>query len=114
MDNELTVQINEVEVRDAFGADCRNNRVPKGPTGCANSSSILSTRQLSGEENDLKGYNIGLDVFEKGSGFDPDSDTIVRVQMVRLRRMLEHYYLTTGKNDLVCIDIPKGRYVPRL
>ena len=72
----------------------------------------LVNKQLAGEEHDLKGYNIGLDVFEKGKDFDPDSDTIVRVQMVRLRRMLEHYYLTHGKNDLLTIEVPKGRYIP--
>ncbi len=72
----------------------------------------LVTRQLAGEEDDLKGYNIGLDVFEKGKSFDPDTDTIVRVQMVRLRRMLEHYYLTHGKEEQIIIEIPKGRYVP--
>ena len=72
----------------------------------------LVTKQLAGEEDDLKGYNLGLDVFEKGKNFDPDTDTIVRVQMVRLRRMLEHYYLTHGKDAAVIIEIPKGRYVP--
>jgi TolB-like protein len=72
----------------------------------------LVKKQLDGQGNELKGYNIGLDVFRKGKDFDPDSDTIVRVQMVRLRRMLEHYYLTTGKNDPISIEIPKGRYVP--
>jgi adenylate cyclase len=30
----------------------------------------------------------------------------------RLRRALEHYYLTAGKNDPVRIEIPKGGYVP--
>ncbi len=72
----------------------------------------LVNKQLAGEEGDLKGYNIGLDVFEKGKRFDPDTDTIVRVQMVRLRRMLEHYYLTHGKEEQIIIEIPKGRYVP--
>ena len=72
----------------------------------------LVNKQLAGEEEDLKGYNLGLDVFRKGKDFDPDTDTIVRVQMVRLRRMLEHYYLTDGKDDAIIIEIPKGRYIP--
>ena len=72
----------------------------------------LVNKQLAGEEDDLKGYSIGLDVFEKGKNFDPDTDTIVRVQMVRLRRMLEHYYLSHGKYDAIIITIPKGRYIP--
>jgi adenylate cyclase len=39
-------------------------------------------------------------------------DPIVRVEAGRLRRALEHYYLTAGKNDPVRIKIPKGSYVP--
>ena len=72
----------------------------------------LINKHLAGEEGDLKGYNLGLDVFDKGKDFDPDTDTIVRVQMVRLRRMLEHYYLTDGKDEPIIIEIPKGRYIP--
>lgn len=72
----------------------------------------LVLKKNAGEESDLKGYNIGLDVFEKNDDFDPDSDTIVRVQMVRLRRMVEHYYLTEGKDEKIVITIPKGQYVP--
>jgi adenylate cyclase len=34
------------------------------------------------------------------------------VEAGRLRRALEHYYLTAGKNDPVRIHIPKGSYVP--
>ena len=30
----------------------------------------------------------------------------------RLRRDLEHYYLTDGRADPIRITIPKGRYVP--
>ena len=44
--------------------------------------------------------------------FDPQVDPIVRVEAGRLRRALEHYYLTAGKNDPVRIEIPKGGYVP--
>jgi adenylate cyclase len=39
-------------------------------------------------------------------------DPIVRVEAGRLRRALEHYYLTAGKKDPVRIKIPKGGYVP--
>ena len=72
----------------------------------------LVSKHLEGKKEDLKGYSIGVDVFDKGTDFDPDSDTIVRVQMVRLRGMLEHYYLTEGKDDPLIIDVPKGRYIP--
>ncbi len=67
---------------------------------------------LAGDTDQLKGYSIGLDVFERSVNFDPDSDTIVRVEMGRLRKKLELYYLTEGKDAPVIITIPTGTYIP--
>ena len=39
-------------------------------------------------------------------------DPIVRIQAGRLRRSLERYYLLSGKDDPVRIELPKGTYVP--
>jgi hypothetical protein len=39
-------------------------------------------------------------------------DPVVRVQAGRLRRALEHYYLTEGRKDPVRIVIHKGSCVP--
>lgn len=60
----------------------------------------------------LKGYSIALAVFGRDEAFDPSSDPLVRVQGVRLRRMLDQYYLTLGKSDPIRITLPKGSYVP--
>ncbi len=60
----------------------------------------------------LKGYSIALAVFGRDEAFDPSSDPLVRVQGVRLRRMLEQYYLTQGKSDPIRITLPKGKYIP--
>jgi TolB-like protein len=64
----------------------------------------------AGDAERLKGYAIGVDVFERGVAFDPGTDPIVRVQAGRLRKLLETYYLTTGKDDPIRIEIPKGGY----
>lgn len=69
---------------------------------------------LAGNADRLKGYAIGVDVFERGAGFDPATDPIVRVQAGRLRKLLESYYLTAGKDDPVRMDIPKGGYAVEL
>ena len=66
---------------------------------------------LAGRDNRIKAYNIALAVFDRGEDFDPLTDPIVRIEASRLRRSLEHYYLTAGKQDCVRIDIPKGSYV---
>ena len=67
---------------------------------------------LEGRSSQLKGYTIAVDVYKRTESFDPQVDPIVRVEAGRLRRALEHYYLTAGKNDPVRIGVPKGGYVP--
>ncbi len=68
---------------------------------------------LSGREKFIKGYTIALEVLNQDESFDPQMNSIVRMQAARLRRSLEHYYLTEGKNDLIRIEIPKGSYIPK-
>ncbi|MCC7252614.1 hypothetical protein [Hyphomicrobium sp.] len=69
---------------------------------------------LAGDADRLKGYAIGVDVFERGAAFDPATDPIVRVQAGRLRKLLETYYRTAGQDDPIRIEIPKGGYAVAL
>jgi len=68
---------------------------------------------LAGHKHRIKGYTIATQVFGRGADFDAGQDPIVSIQAGRLRRALERYYLVAGGRDLVHIDMPKGRYVPR-
>lgn len=70
------------------------------------------TETLEGRDKRLKGYAIGLEVFDRPDDFDPQGDTIVRVQAGQLRRRLDLYYSGDGKEAPVRILIPKGRYAP--
>ena len=67
---------------------------------------------LAGRALQIKGYTIAVSVYGRSEKFDPQVDPIVRVEAGRLRRALDQYYLTAGKNDPIRIDIPKGTYVP--
>ena len=67
---------------------------------------------LAGRAARIKAYNIATSVFGRDSGFDPQMDPIVRIEARRLRRSLERYYLTAGRDDSLRISIPKGSYVP--
>jgi TolB-like protein len=67
---------------------------------------------LEGRGCRIKAYSVALGVFDRDQDFDPLIDPIVRIEASRLRRAMEHYYLTAGKDDAVRIDIPKGSYVP--
>jgi tetratricopeptide (TPR) repeat protein len=67
---------------------------------------------LAGEEDRLKEYTIGVEVFDRGPRFDPRVDAIVRVEALKLRQKLALYYRTAGATDPIGITLPKGAYRP--
>lgn len=68
--------------------------------------------KLSGNEEKIKEYTIGVKALGRPSDFNPQLDAIVRIHAGRLRRAISQYYHGPGKNDPVFISIPKGTYVP--
>jgi adenylate cyclase len=69
---------------------------------------------LAGRPDGLTQVAIATRVFGRREDFDPTIDPIVRIQAGRLRRSLERYYLLTGVDDPVRIELPRGHYVPLL
>ena len=63
---------------------------------------------LKGRGDRLKEYVIGIEVFDRSSGYDPRTDPIVRVEARRLRSKLQAYYEADGSDSPVVIDFPKG------
>lgn len=70
------------------------------------------TETLDGRAGRIKGFTIANDVFGRNEPNAADASTIVRVEAGRLRRRLIDYYNNEGKNTSICIEIPKGTYVP--
>jgi TolB-like protein/Tfp pilus assembly protein PilF len=68
---------------------------------------------LDGNAENLKEYQIGLDVFGRQESYDTRTDPVVRVGARQLRFKLDEYYREFGESDPVVISLPKGRYVPR-
>src|SRR2546426_847316 len=58
----------------------------------------------------LKEYQIATEVLGRPPGFDPQSDSTVRVQAGRLRVKLAEYYAQDGAGDPVVVELPKGSY----
>src|SRR5271156_550178 len=58
----------------------------------------------------LKEYQIATEVLGRPPGFDPQSDSTVRVQAGRLRVKLAEYYAHEGPDDLIVVELPKGSY----
>lgn len=73
---------------------------------------FIVDQTLEGRSDELKEYTIGAQVFERGEGFDPRIDSIVRVQAGKLRRRLEQYFHEDGVADPIRIELPLGGYVP--
>ena len=59
----------------------------------------------------LKEYQIATEVFGRQADFDPQLDSMVRVQAGRLRTKLTEHYATAGADDAVWVELPKGTYV---
>jgi hypothetical protein len=58
----------------------------------------------------VKEYQIATEVFGRQADFDPQLDSMVRVQAGRLRSKLTEYYGTEGASDRLVIELPKGSY----
>ena len=57
-------------------------------------------------------HQIGICVYERPPGYNPNEDNIVRSQARLLRMKLEHHFANEGKDEAIVITIPKGRYLP--
>lgn len=67
---------------------------------------------INGNADNIKEYSIATEGLGRAPDFDPKADSIVRIQVQRLRKRLEEYYSDEGAADPVRIEIPAGHYVP--
>lgn len=73
---------------------------------------FLVEETLAGRADDIKEYVLGMEVFDRGDGYDPRLDSIVRVEVRRLRSKLDEYYHGAGASDPIRVHIRRGSYVP--
>ncbi len=73
---------------------------------------FVAEQTLLGNADKLNEYLIGVEVYGRGSDFNPQQDPIVRVQAHEIRRALKKYYQEEGKTSAWQIDLPAGHYVP--
>jgi hypothetical protein len=71
----------------------------------------LANHALDHPGTPLKEYQIATEVFGRQSDFDPQLDSMVRVQAGRLRTKLAEHYSTAGASDAIWVELPKGTYV---
>ncbi|HKW96300.1 MAG TPA: malectin domain-containing carbohydrate-binding protein [Bryobacteraceae bacterium] len=72
----------------------------------------LCTKYFAGETDQIKEYNIAVEVLDRPDSFDPAEDAIARVEVHRLRKKLREYYAAEGARHSLRVVIPPGHYVP--
>jgi hypothetical protein len=71
----------------------------------------LAKHALDHPGTPIKEYQIATEVFGRSADFDPQLDSMVRVQAGRLRGKLAEYYGANGTEDAITVELPKGTYV---
>lgn len=70
----------------------------------------LAEKSASGAADNLKEYTVAIEALGKPSSYDPQTNSVVRIQAGRLRQKLTAYYRAEGRDDPILIELPKGRF----
>src|SRR6185312_945944 len=73
----------------------------------------ICDRHFEGAGDQIKEYTIAVEALGRDSSFDQKKDSIVRVEVHRLRKRLSEYYRGAGREHPVHIVIPNGQYAPQ-
>lgn len=73
----------------------------------------ICERHFEGDTDAIKEYSIATDVFGRSQSFDPSTDSIVRVEVFRLRKKLREFYDGEGANQPIEIVLATGHYRPQ-
>jgi hypothetical protein len=101
---EVSAELDRIVGSDEFPASERNKRVLRHVVQCS----------LEGREEKITAYDIATHVYGRPEDFNAVKDPIVRIEMSRLRRDLELYYLKGGRHNPLRLSIPKGGYFPHV
>ncbi len=69
-------------------------------------------RVLEHGAHEIHEQEVGHAVFGRPVDYDTISDNIVRVHASMLRKRLEQYFSSEGRDEPVLIELPKGNYAP--
>ena len=73
----------------------------------------LCEKCFQGLAQEITEFGIGLDALGRDPSFDPQRDSLVRVDTHQLRKRLKQYYESEGRGHEVRIVLPGGHYVPQ-
>jgi hypothetical protein len=74
--------------------------------------SYVGRRSLKDGCTHVHEQEIGVEVFGRSEGYDTGVDNIVRANATELRKRIEAYFESEGRNETLGMEIPRGSYVP--
>src|SRR5450432_64748 len=72
----------------------------------------LCEKTFEGRVHEIKEFSIATEVYGRSESFGEKRDSVVRVEMSRLRKRLRSYYAGEGSQQAFRILIPAGTYQP--
>ncbi len=84
----------------------------RGSKRCQRFLGYVVDQALEGREELLKERTLGIEIFDRTPSYDTSEDAIVRVKANEVRKRLAQYYVETGHEQEVRLELPSGSYVP--
>ncbi len=73
---------------------------------------FVCIEHLEGRGANIKEYTVAVEGLARDPSFDPTRDSIVRVEVTRLRKRLEQYYQSEGAGHRIKIRLQPSGYIP--
>lgn len=99
---EIRAELQRLLDSQSFSASARNRRALR----------YMVERALAEPYKRIPAEALAREIYGRGAGFTSAKDPIVRVEMLRLRSDIDHYYHNSGQSNPLRITIPKGGYRP--
>ena len=96
----------------ALEAALRSKSLHRAPA-MARILEYICLEHLAGRGEEIKEYNIAIEGLGRPADFDASRDSIVRVEVSRLRHRLAQYYDSEGAGDSVRIVLTESGYNPQ-
>jgi tetratricopeptide (TPR) repeat protein len=109
IDAEQSIEPSLAECLEALERLVRNGALEVNSRGYDLLTYLIDHHLKFGPGVPIKAYSIAVDVLGRQSSFDPAKDSIARVEVGRLRKLLEMYFRGPGADDPIRFTIPRGQ-----
>src|SRR5689334_14690462 len=99
------------ERRTALNAVLESKEFSRAPA-LAKLLKYLCEKTFEGRVHEIKEFSIATEVYGRNENFGERRDSVVRVEVSRLRKRLRSYYAGEGAHHTLRIVIPAGTYQP--